>query len=128
MSIDDNEVTPEFVEHQRDRLEELRDQFMHDVNEAEAEERDLSQRHGDEVQDTGDEGAIELQRGNAELLSAEDTSRLDDIERALEKIAEDSYGVSDDSGEPIPRARLEALPEARFTLEEQERREQELNI
>lgn len=127
MSTDENEVTPEFAEHQRDRLEALRDEFMQEANQAEAEERDLSQRHGDEVQDTADEGAIELQRDTAKLLSAEDTARLEDIERALEKIAEESYGLSDDSGDPIPRARLEALPEARFTLEEQERREQELN-
>ena len=38
--------------------------------------------------------------------------RLGDVERALQKIEEGTYGLSDESGEPIPRGRLEAVPEA----------------
>jgi DnaK suppressor protein len=34
------------------------------------------------------------------------------IERALEKIADGSYGVCDRCGEPIPPGRLEAAPES----------------
>ena len=34
------------------------------------------------------------------------------IERALEKIAEGSYGVCDGCGNPIPEKRLEAAPES----------------
>src|SRR3954469_21290282 len=34
------------------------------------------------------------------------------IERALEKIAEGSYGVCDRCGNPIPEKRLEAAPES----------------
>jgi DnaK suppressor protein len=49
--------------------------------------------------------------------------RIDEIERALQKIAEGTYGFSDASGDPIPKARLEATPEAIFTVEEQSRRE-----
>lgn len=33
-----------------------------------------------------------------------------DIDHALEKLDEGSYGTCDDCGEPIPEARLEALP------------------
>lgn len=49
--------------------------------------------------------------------------RIGDIERALQKIAEGTYGLSDASGQPIPKARLEASPEAIYTLEEQGKRE-----
>lgn len=124
MSTDDNELSPAFVERQRERLEALRDQILGDNIKASAEERDLSQRFGDEVQDSGDEGAIEARRDVADAFGAERERRLGDIRRALEKIAEGSYGLSDDSGEPIPQARLEAVPEARYTIEEESRREQ----
>jgi DnaK suppressor protein len=35
---------------------------------------------------------------------------LADVERALEKLADDSYGVCDGCGEPIGEERLEAIP------------------
>jgi RNA polymerase-binding transcription factor DksA len=41
------------------------------------------------------------------------------VRRALQKIAEHTYGISDASGQPIPRARLEAMPEATLTLTEE---------
>ena len=40
------------------------------------------------------------------------------IERALKKIELGTYGLSDVSGKPIPRERLEAMPEAVLTVEE----------
>jgi DnaK suppressor protein len=47
--------------------------------------------------------------------------RLEQVQRALRKIGEGTYGLSDGSGEPIPKGRLEALPEAVRTVEEQGR-------
>lgn len=123
MSTGNSELTRAFVEHQRERLVRLRDQFLHGTAQAEAEELDLSQRHGNEVQDSGDEGAIEAHRDSADAFSAEGRRRLEAIRRALDKIAEGSYGLSDDSGAPIGRERLQAVPEARFTVEEEARRE-----
>jgi RNA polymerase-binding transcription factor DksA len=41
------------------------------------------------------------------------------IERAEEKIAEGTYGLSDRSGAPIPVERLEAIPYATLTTDEQ---------
>jgi DnaK suppressor protein len=46
------------------------------------------------------------------------------IERAEQRLADGSYGVSVESGEPIPDARLEAVPWAERTTEEQSRYEQ----
>jgi len=54
--------------------------------------------------------------GNAEKI-------LGKIERALAKIEEGTYGLSDTSGEPIPVERLEAVPYATVTTEEQAREE-----
>jgi DnaK suppressor protein len=43
------------------------------------------------------------------------------LERAEARLAEGTYGLSVDGGEPIPDARLEASPTAERTIEEQER-------
>jgi DnaK suppressor protein len=43
------------------------------------------------------------------------------IERALKRVEEGTYGVSVESGEPIPDARLEVVPWAERTVEEQAR-------
>lgn len=47
--------------------------------------------------------------------------RLAAIERAEERLAAGTYGLSTQSGEPIPDERLEAFPTAELTVEEQER-------
>jgi DnaK suppressor protein len=59
----------------------------------------------------------ELGVGQAERLRDE----LEAIARAEARLAEGSYGVSVESGEPIPDARLEAIPWAERTTEEQSR-------
>jgi DnaK suppressor protein len=56
-------------------------------------------------------------------LANRTVSRLAQVERALKKIDEGSYGVSDASGELIPIERLDAVPEAIYTLEEQQARD-----
>ncbi len=43
------------------------------------------------------------------------------VERAEARLAEGTYGLSIESGEPIPDGRLEALPTAERTVEEEER-------
>jgi DnaK suppressor protein len=54
------------------------------------------------------------------LLIARDVQRLSRVERALQKIAEGTYGFSDLSGAPIPDDRLAVMPDAINTVEEQE--------
>ena len=48
---------------------------------------------------------------------------LDAIERAEKRLEEGKYGVSIESGDPIPDGRLEAIPWAERTAEEQSRYE-----
>jgi len=42
-----------------------------------------------------------------------------EIDEALERIENNSYGVCEKTGEPIPIDRLKALPHARYTVEAQ---------
>lgn len=59
----------------------------------------------------------EYDEGRREELEAD----LAALERAERRLAEGTYGLSVVSGEPIPDARLEALPTAERTVEEEER-------
>jgi DnaK suppressor protein len=61
----------------------------------------------------------ELGEGLAERL----TEELEAVERAEKRLAEGKYGLSVESGEPIPDGRLEIIPWAERTAEEQARYE-----
>jgi DnaK suppressor protein len=61
-------------------------------------------------------------------LSVAGAARLERIERALQKLDEGTYGLSDASGQPIELDRLQTSPEALFTLEEQRQRDQDVAI
>jgi DnaK suppressor protein len=50
-------------------------------------------------------------------------AELEAIDRAEKRLGEGTYGVSVESGEPIPDKRLEAVPHAERTVEEQARYE-----
>jgi DnaK suppressor protein len=56
---------------------------------------------------------------NNRILVENSVRRSTAIERALAKIDEGTYGVSDVSGKPIPMDRLRAVPEAICTLAEE---------
>ena len=111
-------LTPEFIAAQRKRLEALRAELL-DADDAALKELGESQRDsGAEAQEYED-AAQEMDR--KEVLQAKhdvDQPRLANIERALKKIELGTYGLSDQSGEAIPQARLEASPEAVLTVEE----------
>lgn len=57
-------------------------------------------------------------------LTGKEAEILRKVDRALEKISEGTYGVCDITGEPIPFARLEAIPYANMTIEAQKKIEE----
>jgi DnaK suppressor protein len=61
----------------------------------------------------------ELDQSLIERLGAD----LEAIERAEQRVEDGTYGVSVESGEPIPDGRLEAVPWAERTADEQARLE-----
>jgi DnaK suppressor protein len=117
---DQVELNDTFLAKQRGRLEKLRAELSAAGSTAEAREREAS---GDEPRDFGDEGELLTRRELEDSLHSLAERRLQDVERALSKIAEGTYGLSDRSGAVIPKSRLEKMPEAIYTLEEEEQRE-----
>ena len=79
---------------------------------------DQDQHLGDEASDLAQD---ELDAGLRRQLRAE----LEAVERAEARLAEGTYGLSVESGDPIPDERLEAFPTAERTAAEQERFERQ---
>lgn len=110
-----------FIEKQRQRLNVLRAALLEASRREESEEEAIkSELTGGGPKDYEDDAQrlamLELE-GN---LVVRDVERLRQVDRALQKIEEGTYGLSDFSGKPIPQARLEAVPESILTLEEEE--------
>jgi DnaK suppressor protein len=80
----------------------------------ESDEPATDQHLADQASDLYDN---ELDEGLSDDLRAE----LAAVERAEERLAAGTYGLSIESGEPIPAERLEAVPTAERTAEEQTR-------
>jgi DnaK suppressor protein len=121
-----NELDKEFVEKQRERLEELRAELTGVVRGLEEDQRSQAEDEEDFTEhDSGDMSQSLFDREMDATLEQTIENRLQYVERALQKIEEGTYGVCDDTGEPIPRGRLEAMPEAIYTVEAQQRREGE---
>jgi DnaK suppressor protein len=107
-----------FIARQRERLLELRARLIAGGDAAGEEEDTLQMAAGDEPRDSVDDSNRLEQQANDEAILAHDLDRIAAIDRALQKIREHTYGLSDGNGEPIGRAHLEAVPEAVFTVEE----------
>lgn len=70
----------------------------------------------------GDRDSENLYQDEFDATRAADLrDQLAAVERAEARLRDGTYGISIQSGEPIPEARLEARPTAELTVEEQQR-------
>jgi len=72
-----------------------------------------------------DSGTDNFDRDFALSLLSSDQDAVYEIEEALKRIEKKTYGVCELTGKPIPRARLEAIPWTRFTVDAQAQLERE---
>jgi RNA polymerase-binding transcription factor len=101
----------ELLAAERDRIERGLTGTVHQDDGEEADEFDPANLASDLYQD-------ELNEGRADDLRAQ----LAAVERAEERLAAGTYGLSTESGEPIPDERLEAVPTAELTADEERAR------
>jgi DnaK suppressor protein len=122
MSRDNPAVDAAFIDKQRQHLMRLQESLRTAARSSESDESDVRDDAANEALQPEDDAqklaALELD-GN---LVVRDLERLERVDRALKKIDEGTYGLSDLSGAPIPRERLEAVPEAIYTLAEEKGR------
>jgi len=116
------ELDQEFVERQRERLQSEREELLRVRDGLQEDQRFRAEEEQDFTQhDSGDRSQSLFTREVDATVEEQVERRLRNVQRALQKIEEGTYGLSDDSGEPIPRGRLEAVPEATHTVEEEQR-------
>jgi DnaK suppressor protein len=63
--------------------------------------------------------------GAALSLISSEQNALYEIDQALRRIRDGTYGICEATGKPIPEDRLNAVPWTRFTLEVEEQLERE---
>jgi len=109
-----------FVRQQKDKLLQLRDAMV-DSMAGVAQDTLRSRAEGSEASAFGmhqaDAGSDAYDRDFALSLLSQEQDALYEIDQALKRIELGTYGKCEMSGKQIPRARLEAIPFARFTVE-----------
>ena len=111
---------PLFLRKQKSKLLHLRDSLLDSMMGV---SRDTlrSRAEGSEASAFGmhqaDAGSDAYDRDFALSLLSQEQDALYEIEEALKRVDAGTYGVCEMSGKPIPHARLEAIPFARFTVE-----------
>src|SRR6516165_11901761 len=103
-------------------LLELREQLVRQMN-------GLAQESAQELAGyslhMADSGTDNFDRDFALSLLSSDQDAIYEIEEALKRIEKKTYGVCELTAKAIPRARLEAIPWTRFTVEAQAQLERE---
>jgi len=107
------------------RLEEMRNKLIGALQISTSEVKKPDEATG-YAQHQADQGTDDFDRKLSLELTSQEFQLLRQIERALEKVNEGTYGICDISGEEIPKARLEAMPYALTTVKAQEQLEKGL--
>lgn len=107
------------------RLEEMRAHLMKAIEGSKKEVTSPDESKG-YSQHSADEGTDDFVRNVNLQVTNKEFTILRQIDRALEKIEEGTYGICDISEEEIPLKRLEAVPYATMTVKAQEKLEKGL--
>ena len=113
-------VTDKFLLEQQGLLRAERATYVEQAEDLKAEADSLAQdmEPGDVQfdEESGEGGTVTVDRERDLALSAQARVAVEDIDHALAKIEAGTYGLCEGCGQPIPRARLKALPQARMCV------------
>ena len=112
-----------YIERKRLQLLQLRAELLGADQDKVAEEAAINATSSDTAQEYEDDAQRLTMLELDGTMAAHDRQRLAQVARALQKIKEGTYGLSDASGKPIPAERLDAMPDALYTVAEQAARD-----
>jgi DnaK suppressor protein len=115
-------LTAAQIEELRMSLEERRASLLANIERGREQERGNGRDVGDEM----DEANMEEEAAVTSKLLERDVHLIAEIDRALGKIRDGSYGICEGTGEPIGYARLRLRPWARYSVEYQEELERRI--
>jgi RNA polymerase-binding transcription factor DksA len=114
-------VKPEWEKYYENLLD-LRERLMNQMNGLAKESAEEMASYSLHMADSGTDN---FDRDFALSLLSADQDAIYEIEEALKRIEKDTYGICELTGKQIPKARLQAIPWTRFTVEAQGQLERE---
>jgi RNA polymerase-binding protein DksA len=107
-------------------LWEEREKLVGTIRRIEDTSRNESGRdNGGDLSSYAESGTDNFNLETALNIASGESDRLAEIEEALGRIKDGTYGTCEGSGNPIPMKRLEVFPAARFCVEYQEELERQ---
>lgn len=103
-------LTPEQQTHLKNRLDTERRKLEIEIA---ALEQAINEKADCSIADSADAAALQERRHRAASLRAHHEQTLVEIDAALTRMDNGRYGISIESGEPIPFERLDVIPWAR---------------
>jgi RNA polymerase-binding transcription factor DksA len=121
----DAEAVRDQLGAEQDRLRALRDEFIDDGLTTQSEEESLAELSSS-AQHQADIGTETFDRERDVSILEQVEAELADVELALRRLDDGTYGTCEACGRLIGDSRLEAKPEARLCLDDQARAEREV--
>jgi RNA polymerase-binding transcription factor DksA len=115
------DVRPEWAKYKHNLLE-LRERLRHQMDGLAKESAEQMAGYSLHMADSGTDN---FDRDFALSLLSSDQDAIYEIEEALRRMQRGTYGTCELTGKPIPKARLDAIPWTRFTVEAQSQLERE---
>ncbi len=123
----ENELARQHLEAERDRLSALKDTFADEHLEDQREDESLSELASND-QHQADIGTETFEREKDLSILEHIEAELGDVEHALHRLDEGTYGTCEACGRRIDDSRLEAMPAARFCMDDQAQAEREVRL
>lgn len=111
-------LTSEDLRRFRDQLQAERDAIESRMAARDREVRESVQEESG-IDDQSDDASFLFDRESDIDANALDRDTLAQVNRALQRMDEGTYGLSEVSGKPIPAERLEAVPSATTLVDEE---------
>jgi RNA polymerase-binding transcription factor DksA len=125
------EIKDPFLKRQKERLLQLRDGMLDSMSGV-ARDTLRARAEGSEARAFGmhqaDAGSDAYDRDFALSLLSQEQDALYEIDEALKRIEQGTYGICELCGKPILHARLEAIPFARYTVDCQSQLEKQRKL
>ena len=118
--IEDNR----FILNQKEQLLKLRNELLNAIKYKSTEDLHIP---SDEIVEDGDQAQTYINQNVSFGLREREISRLREVESALMRIENGSYGFCEETDEPIEKRRLQKVPWARLSIAAAEEKEREEN-
>lgn len=112
-------------------LSELREKITDEISFLSGDNVNRANNHGEESEisrnggDAGDQGSANFDREFALNLLSSEQDVIYEIDQALQRIKDGTYGMCEVTGERIEKERLEAIPYTRYSLAAKEEMERQ---